>query len=75
MRYVGMPAGMWLLFAGSFRSHLVSDLNCDAGAAARITSGARRKYKEIIASLPEFEKNDRFLMNIVSYGTGLLIEV
>ena len=37
MKYLGMPAGMWALFAGSFRK-----------------------------KLPDFEKGDRFQMNIVS---------
>ena len=31
---------------------------------------AKPKYKEIISELPEFEKNDRFKMNIVN--TALL---
>ena len=34
--------------------------------AAKIAAAAKPKYKEIIAKLPEFEKEDRFKMNIVN---------
>ena len=66
MKYIGMPAGMWILFAGSFRKHLNSVLGYDDAAARNIRDKAKPKYKEIIASLPEFEKEDRFKMNIVN---------
>lgn len=66
MKYTGMPAGMWLLFAGSFRRQLVSVPGFDAKTARRVTGAAKRKYREIIGKLPEFEKADRFRMNIVS---------
>ncbi len=62
----GMPLGMWLLFRISFRKHLVSSLGFSREQAARITAAAARKYREIIRKLPEFEKGDRFKMNIVS---------
>ena len=38
----------------------------DADAAQAITKKAKPKYKAIIADLPEFEKSDRFKMNIVN---------
>ena len=66
MNTIGMPAGMWLLFAGSFRKQLIEKLGCDAIRAREITSKAKREYKRIIQGLPEFEKGDRFRMNIVS---------
>ena len=66
MRYAGMPAGMWLLFSGSFRNHLSSILKYDVRTAAEITAKARNRYREIIASVPEFEKADRFKMNLVN---------
>ena len=66
MKYPGMPAGMWALFAGSFRSKLTDVLGCDKAAAAEITKKARGKYRELIKTLPDFEKGDRFRMNIVS---------
>ena len=69
MKYAGMPAGMWLLFAGSFRKHLSSDFNYDKETARAVAAKAKPKYREIIGKLPEFEKTDRFKMNIVSCAT------
>ena len=66
MRYTGMPSGMWLLFAGSFRKNLTTVLNYDCKTARSITGKAKKRYREIIGKLPEFEKSDRFKMNIVS---------
>ena len=66
MKYIGMPAGMWILFVNSFRKQLSDVLGYNAETANDITAKARSKYKEIIAGLPEFEKGDRFKMNIVS---------
>ena len=66
MRYPGMPAGMWALFAGSFRDKLTEALGYDRPAAAEIAKRARGKYRELIKKLPDFEKGDRFQMNIVS---------
>ncbi len=66
MRYPGMPAGMWALFAGSFRTKLTDVLGYDRPTAADITKKARGKYRELIRKLPDFEKGDRFRMNIVS---------
>ena len=66
MKYAGMPAGMWLLFAGSFRRQLSSVFNYDKETAKTVSAKAKPKYREIIGRLPEFEKADRFKMNIVS---------
>lgn len=66
MKYLGMPAGMWLLFAGSFEKNLTVKLGYTAVEAKQIRKNALEKYKEIIKKLPEFEKEDRFLMNIVN---------
>ena len=66
MKYAGMPAGMWLLFSGSFRKQLSAVLKYDAHTAGEITAKAKKKYREIIASVPEFEKGDRFKMNLVN---------
>ena len=65
MKYSGMPFGMWLLFKKSFRKNL-NIFNIDKKEAKIITKTAKLKYKEIIKKIPEFEKNDRFKMNIVS---------
>ncbi len=66
MRYTGMPAGMWLIFARSFRDRLVTELGYGREDAARISKKARARYRRIIGKLPEFEKKDRFRMNIVN---------
>ena len=66
MRYFGMPAGMWLLFAGSFQKKLTEKLNYPIKEAKHISIKAHIKYREIIKKLPEFEKGDRFLMNITN---------
>ena len=65
MKYSGMPFGMWLLFKKSFRKNL-NIFNIDEKESKIITKNAKFKYKNIIKKLPEFEKNDRFKMNIVS---------
>ena len=66
MKYVGMPMGMWLLFSASFRRELTNVLGYDSTAAGEIAHKAKPRYRQIIASLPEFEKADRFQMNIVN---------
>ena len=66
MKYAGMPMGMWILLRKSFRDHLVSALGFTETEAARTASAAKPKYREIIGKLPEFEKADRFKMNIVN---------
>lgn len=66
MKYAGMPQGMWILFAGSFRRQLTSVYGYDSATAKVITDKALPKYKEIIRRLPAFEKKDRFKMNIVN---------
>ena len=66
MKYVGMPMGMWVLFRRSFRKKMVSVLGYDERRVARITREAKPRYRKIIAKLPEFEKADRFKMNIVN---------
>ena len=66
MKYLGMPLGMWTLFAPSFRKQLTAVLGYDTDTAKAITKKAKPKYMEIISELPEFEKGDRFKMNIVN---------
>ena len=66
MKYAGMPLGMWVLFAGSFQKQLIAVLGYDKATAKQITKISKPKYKEIIAKLPEFEKIDRFKMNLVN---------
>ena len=66
MTYFGMPFGMWALFAPSFRKQLTAVFGYDADTAKAITKKAKPKYREIISELPEFEKGDRFKMNLVN---------
>jgi len=61
-----MPLGMWLLYKWSFRSHLQTVLGCTKREAKEVTKQAKPKYKAIIARVPEFEKEDRFKMNLVN---------
>ena len=66
MKYIGMPLGMWLLYRKSFREHMVSVLGFSPREAEKIAEKAKPRYREIIEKLPEFEKGDRFQMNIVN---------
>lgn len=66
MKYIGMPLGMWALFAGSFRRQLTVVFGYDAAAAKEIMKRAKPQYRKLIAMLPAFEKADRFQMNIVN---------
>ncbi len=65
MRWMGIPMAMWAVFAKSFQTQLTAVLGYDAATAKQITKSAKLKYKEIIAKLPEFEKADRFQLNII----------
>ena len=58
--------GMWMLFGGSFRAQLTKVLGYDADTADAIAQKAKPEYQAIIAELPEFEKGDRFKMNLVN---------
>ena len=66
MTYFGMPFGMWTMFAGSFQKQLTAVFGYDSDTAKGIAKSAKPKYKAIISDLPEFEKSDRFKMNIVN---------
>ena len=65
MRWMGMPLAIWVVFAKSFQAQLTAVLGYDPDTARKITEKAKPKYREIIAKLPEFEKGDRFSMNII----------
>lgn len=66
MKYTGMPFDMWLIFRKSFERSLTAVFYIEPSEAKAIMSKAKIKYKEIIAKLPDFEKGDRFRMNIVN---------
>lgn len=58
--------GMWVLFGKSFEQNLITGFELDRDTAKVVAAKAKLRYKEIIAGLPEFEKADRFKMNIVN---------
>lgn len=66
MKYSGMPHMMWYLFKKSFKKNLVLTLNINKKEAKLITKKSKIKYKEILSKIPEFEKGDRFKINIIS---------
>ena len=66
MKYAGMPWGMWTLFAPSFQKQLTAVFGYSTDRAKTVTKKAKSTYREIIAGLPEFEKGDRFKMNLVN---------
>lgn len=66
MKYLGMSAGMWMLFSGSFQKQFVETLGHDPAAARQIAKKAKPRYQAIIADLPEFEKDDRFQVKVLN---------
>ena len=66
MIYFGMPFVMRALLAPSFRKQLTAVFGYDTERAKAITRKAKSEYRRIIAGLPEFEKGDRFKMNLVN---------
>lgn len=65
MKYAGMPWMLWVVFRPSFQKQLTQELGIAVQDAKDVTARAKEKYKDIIASLPEFEKEDSFKLNIV----------
>ena len=49
MKYIGMPLGMWALFAGSFRRQLTVVFGYDAAAAKEIMKRAKPQYRKLAA--------------------------
>lgn len=66
MKYLGMPLGMWLLYKKSFSKQLQLVIGLSSKETKEVTKKAKVTYKGIINKLPEFEKSDRFKMNIVN---------
>ena len=66
MKYAGLPLAMWTVLHRSFTRNLTSSFGLTRQQAHAVEALAKVRYREIIASLPEFEKEDRFLMNIVN---------
>ncbi len=66
MKHTGMPMGMWTLFAPSFRKQLTAVFGYNTSTAKAIMKKAKLEYRRIITGLPDFEKGDRFKMNLVN---------
>ena len=73
MKYIGMPFAVWQFFCRSFEKNLPVFFGITKADAKSTMAKAKEKYKEIIGNLPEFEKGDRFQMNIV--GCAMLVAV
>jgi len=63
MKYGFMQRAMWLAFKGTFKKHL-PDLGENGGG--RFMRSAKKSYRKMLSSVDEFEKDDRFLVNILS---------
>ncbi len=64
MKYGFIQKVMWSGYKGTFEKHLSKTLKeSNPKAVMKI---AHEKYKEILAGVPEFDKGDRFVKNIVS---------
>ena len=50
MKYAGMPMGMWVLFAPSFRRNLTHFFGLDEAAAKTATREAKEKYRKSSAN-------------------------
>ena len=66
MKYRGLPSLLWGLFYSSFNEALSEVYGYKKEKIKEISTEAKREYRRIIEELPEFEKDDRFKMNIVS---------
>ncbi len=66
MKYIGMPSAMWMMYKKSFEKCLVTDLGFEPDEAKRTAKQAKPGYRRIIEKLPDFEKGDRFVTNIVN---------
>ena len=67
MTYLGMPFGMWTMFAGSFQKQLTVVFGYDVDTAKTITKKAKPKYRaDHLPSCRNLKKRDRFKMNLVN---------
>ena len=68
MKYIGMPAGMWLLFSGSFRKQLTSVLKYDPDEAKNIASAARCSFLRNLPERPDVAKTTAFYRESMMTG-------
>jgi len=64
MKYGFMQRIMWAGYKGTFKKHLSQTLS--EPDPEGVMKAAHKKYKEILASVTEFDKGDRFIINIIS---------
>jgi len=64
MKYGFIEKLMWTGYKGSFKKQLSQTLRESEPDA--VMKAAHKKYKEILSGVTEFDKGDRFLINIVS---------
>lgn len=64
MKYGFIQKVMWSGYKGTFEKHLSKTLK--ESNPKEVMKAAHEKYKEILAGVPEFDKGDRFVKNIVS---------
>ena len=67
MQFGMMPRLMWTVFRGSFTRELPK---ITREAPKPLMERAYRRYREILTTIPEFEKGDRFLVNFL--GASML---
>ena len=63
MQYGFMPRLMWSAFAPGFKAALPMITPDDAERTMR---AAKARYQSILAKVNEFDRDDRFLVNILS---------
>ena len=63
MKYTFLPRAMWAIFSVTFERELYRMSDADAKS---VMKRAAARYREILEPIPEFEKGDRFLINILS---------
>ena len=64
MKYNTLPKLMWTCYKSSFKKCLTTVLN--ESNPALVMKEAHKKYKEILSNVPQFDKNDRFIINILN---------
>lgn len=63
MKYGLLPRTMWLVFQNSFKRQLPA---ITAGSPRILMKKAKNAYMDILRPIPDFDKDDRFLINILS---------
>lgn len=64
MKYGFLPKLMWTVYKGTFAKQLTETLN--VADPKGVMKRAHAKYKEILSDVTEFDKGDRFVINILS---------